>query len=220
MDLNDTLEIEREAQREARREALVNAIKVGSPAKAAFEKATREAREEQGKVEAAYAAGKAKVKRLFKQAEEHRLGYELAVQAYDDLVAEFVPRDLVTERDKAHSAAIRAKRALDDATWEVARLQKIIDQRSPKTITGVKRGKDGRPMMDPASDPANPTPIMTEVPNPRRYHTEEDKLYDQQRLDKAVLVASELGAKADALEKVLREAQQRLDDAVEEAKGA
>ena len=218
--MNDTDEVLDDAAREQRRAELLRGLE-------ALPKATEAYQKERDKVRAATEAEEARARKakLAMRDLEAAVAKAHAWMAHCHecealLFAEFVPRPLREAQSRTWAALSRAQREHADALGLVSQVQRVIDHKSLKTVDGVLRDGNGNPLREPV-DPKNPhvEPRRRRGPvrNPNYWTSDEERKHMEGVLEGLELKAAEAESVADAADKLNREAEKAVQDALDAA---
>jgi hypothetical protein len=220
MDLTNPEDYAEEQAREQLRAELVRGYLEREEATAAYNKARAAIRDEENKEALRAKAHVERLEALKRAATQAHRAVEHTADCERRLMAEFVPLDLRKARDIAHSRMVTLSRKLDSAEGNVRAFQKILDDRDPKETIGALRDVNGQVRRAP-SKPGDPSAqgkvLMGKVRNAAHWAAKAERAAFIERMDAAVLAASECRGDAEAAQSLYHKAQSAVADAFQAA---
>lgn len=143
---------------------------------ATYEQRTKEIRELEKAEEARRKEAEAMIRQAWASNQRLHSKISAAADAKRELVSRALPRELVSQRDRALSQVNRAKVEVDTAQANVRRQEEVIARKSAETVIGVLRDATGKPLREPSGDPlVADRPKRGPVRNPQRFRNDEQR---------------------------------------------
>lgn len=221
MDLTDEMDAVDYAEAQKREETrcrLARGYASGDKARAAYTKAMDAVRRAEKAEEARQLKAKAKIQALRVEARDIHHELEYSSECKGTLLAHFVDKALLTERDKTRAALSKKAKLLRKAEGERDELQRVIDMRSPKKVPGVLRDRNGNARRQPA-DPNDPSALPPRlwgmVTNPNRWNSKEEEQAFMAKVASADLKVEEALIEVRKADKAYNTAEAALSEAFE-----
>lgn len=216
----DEMERQERAEREALRQELLKGHRAEEAARKEYESLRDKARLAERKEKDRQKKAGDRIKQLHKVADAAHVKLSDSAGCSRRIVAEFVDRDLIRDRDKRLAAVNRARREFEQAKAIAAEQDHVIAAKSVRMVEGVLRDAKGRPLRE-KPDPLNPlVPPKAKrgpVRNPRYWRNDAEKAEFEKVKQALDLKADEALVKLQNVQKTYDAAQAKLDAAMEEA---